>query len=58
MEWTSICDEMRGLCPLRGRCPKGYFMEIITKRMAYSLYQKYFSELFSRGALMTIRINN
>jgi hypothetical protein len=21
MEWTSICDEMRRLCPLRGRCP-------------------------------------
>jgi hypothetical protein len=108
---------MRGLRPLRGRCPKGYFMEIITKRVAYTLkpqynnpfnnkipaiknlisspsvvnsivkspsnnkisaiknkifgpfkfvilrfpcspYQKYFSKLFSRGALMTIRINN
>jgi hypothetical protein len=22
-EWTFICDEKRGLCPLRGRCLKG-----------------------------------
>jgi hypothetical protein len=22
MEWTSVCDEMKGLCPLWGRCPK------------------------------------